>query len=96
MFTAVGAPKSFDAAKKEFRTIDELFANFGNVAGDASGTKLDYEMEFYNLNKLKNSGAMAAGSKAVVTKTKPATVSFIIKLTAGKKYIVPRRFQIKP
>ncbi len=79
-FTAVAAPKVFDEAKKQFRTIDELHASFGSTGG---GTLADYKEEFYNRNKFFNAGNLGAGS----TRTNP-------KLVAGKKYIVPRRFQI--
>lgn len=94
MFTAVAAPKTFDAAKKEFRTVDELFNAFGKVPGDTAGTKADYEMEFYNRNKSRNAGALGAGSNAAVDASGNLVIT--IRITAGKKYIVPRRFQIKP
>ena len=95
MFTAVAAPKSFDAAKKEFRTVDELFTAFGNVPGNNSGTKAEYEMEFYNRNKRKNAGALGAGSKAVTKKDPDDSLVITIKIVPGNKYIVPRRFQVK-
>src|SRR5439155_1060648 len=44
-FTCVAAPALFDSAKKEFRTIDELFDNFGKLG---AGTLADYKEEFYN------------------------------------------------
>ena len=80
-FEAVAAPKTFSAASKEFATIDELYDNFGKLGG---GTKADYKEEFYNRNNKFNSGALGAGS----TRTNP-------KITAGKKYIVPERKEIK-
>ncbi|MEM7157971.1 MAG: carboxypeptidase regulatory-like domain-containing protein [Myxococcota bacterium] len=80
-FEAVAAPKKFSASSKEFATIDELYDNFGKLGG---GTKADYKEEFYNRNEKFNSGAMASGS----SRTNP-------KITAGKKYIVPERREIK-
>jgi hypothetical protein len=80
-FTNVGSPKVFDAAKQEFQTIVELHTNLGTTGG---GTQTDYNEEFYNRNKQFNSGSLAAGS----TIASP-------KVTGGKKYIVPERFQIK-
>ncbi|MEX1361583.1 MAG: carboxypeptidase regulatory-like domain-containing protein [Nannocystaceae bacterium] len=80
-FEAVVAPKTFSAASKEFTTVDELFDNFGKLGG---GTKADYKEEFYNRNKKFNAGALGAGS----SRTNP-------KITAGNKYIVPERKEIK-
>lgn len=93
-FTAVAAPKSFDSAKKEFRTVDELFTNFGNAAGDNSGTLADYRIEFYNRNKEFNAGSLGAGSKATVDASNNLTIT--INVAAGRKYIVPRRFKVQP
>ena len=80
MFTAVGAPKTFNLATQEFRTIDELFTHFGTLGG---GTLADYKEEFYNRNKFFNDGTLAAGS----TPADP-------KITIGTKYIVPERIQV--
>lgn len=94
MFTMVDAHGSFDAAKQEFNTVDELFANFGNVNGDTSGTKAEYEMEFYNRNRLKNPSALGAGSRATVDRA-TRTLNITINLVPGRRYIVPRRIQVK-
>ena len=80
MFTAVGAPKTFNLATQEFRTIDELFTHFGTLGG---GTLADYKEEFYNRNKFFNTGTLAAGS----TPADP-------KITIGTTYIVPERIQV--
>lgn len=80
-FAAVVAPKTFDEPKQEFQTTVELYDNFGKVG---SGTVGDYHEEFYNRNKHFNTGSLAGGS----TIASP-------KVTAGKKYIVPERFQVK-
>ena len=80
-FTCVAAPTLFDSAKKEFRTIDELFDNFGKLG---AGTLADYKEEFYNRNKKFNAGALDAGSTIAAPKVK-----------VGNKYIVPERFQVK-
>jgi peptidoglycan hydrolase-like protein with peptidoglycan-binding domain len=80
-FKCVGAPGAFDAAKKEFRTLQELFENFGAMG---SGTIAQYKEEFYNRNKEFNAGTLAGGS----TIADP-------KVTAGKEYIIPVRFQVK-
>lgn len=80
-FEAVAAPKTFSAVSKEFATVDELYDNFGKLGG---GTKADYKEEFYNRNDKFNAGALGAGS----SRTNP-------KITAGKKYIVPERKEIK-
>ncbi len=79
-FTAVAAPKGFDKAAKEFRTVDELFAQFGTLGG---GTLSDYKEEFYNRNKQFNPSSLRAGS----------TLS-AFNVVAGKTYIVPERFQV--
>lgn len=80
MFTAVAAPKKFDAAKKEFTAVDELFKAFGTLG---SGSLADYNEEFYNRNKRFNAGSLAGGSKIASPK-----------ITVGKAYIVPERIQV--
>jgi OmpA family/Putative peptidoglycan binding domain len=80
-FTAVASPHNFNKAKKEFKTIDELYNNFGTLGG---GTLKDYNEEFYNRNKQFNPGSLASGSKIADPK-----------VSVGKKYITPERFQIK-
>lgn len=92
-FKAVAAPGSFDAAKKRFRTVAELFAAFGNVPGDSSGTLADYEVEFYNRNRRLNAAALGPGSKATATAT---SVTIVVKLVPGNTYIVPRRIRVAP
>jgi hypothetical protein len=80
-WTAVAAPKAFDAAKKEFRTLDELFDNFGK---EGAGTLAIYKEEFYNRNTVLNAGKLGAGS----TFTDP-------KVVAGRTYIVPERKKLE-
>lgn len=79
-FKAVAATEAFDEAKKEFTDISELFDQFGKLG---SGTEKQYKEEFYNRNKEFNSGALGAGS----TPADP-------KISVGKSYIVPVRFQV--
>lgn len=79
-FTAVAAPATFDAATRRFRTVTELFNQFGTLG---SGTLADYREEFYNRNKFFNPGALGAGSSP----TDP-------KIVVGNRYIVPQRFQL--
>jgi hypothetical protein len=80
-FKCVAAPGAFDAAKQEFRTIQELFDNFGTLGG---GGISDYREEFFNRNRSFNNGSLGAGSDIQTPK-----------VTVGKTYIVPVRFQIK-
>jgi hypothetical protein len=80
-FTAVAAPKKFDAAKHEFQTVKELFDQFGSMG---SGTFDQFKEEFYNRNRSFNKGSLASGSKISDPKVK-----------AGTAYIVPERFQVK-
>ena len=79
-FNCVAAPKKFDAAKKEFVTLAELFSNFGTVGG---GTQVDFNEEFYNRNKKFNAGSLATGSTIAAPK-----------VAVGRVYIVPERFKI--
>lgn len=76
-FAAVAAPSSYDEAKQEFRTIDELYDAFGK---DGSGTLDIYKEEFYNRNLKFNAGSLGAGS----SRTDP-------KIVVGRNYIVPER-----
>jgi hypothetical protein len=80
-FTNVAPPKTIDVPKQEFQTVVELHGQFGTVG---AGTQAAYNEEFYNRNKHFNAGQLAAGS----TIADP-------KVAAGKKYIVPERFQVK-
>jgi hypothetical protein len=80
MFTCVAAPKTFDAAKKEFQTVAELYQAFGTLGGE---TEVNYEDEFYNRNKQFNPNSLGAGSSWGT-----------IVLVPGKKYIIPERFQV--
>lgn len=82
-FTAVAAPKVFDAAKKEFQTIEELFDHFGKLGGNPPANSDEYKEEFYNRNKFFGGGALDAGS----THTNPIIV-------VGEKYIIPKRFKL--
>jgi hypothetical protein len=93
-FKAVAAPKSFDAAKKEFRTVAELFTAFGNVPGNSSGTLAEYENEFYNRNRRLNASALGPGSKVTIAADN-VTVTTTIKLVTGATYIVPRRIRVE-
>jgi hypothetical protein len=79
-FKCVGAPGSFDTVKQEFRTVQELFDNFGSLAG---GTLSEYREEFFNRNRSFNAGSLGAGSEIQSPK-----------VVAGKSYIVPVRFRI--
>jgi len=80
-FKCVAAPGAFDATKQEFRTIQELFDNFGKAG---AGTIEQYKEEFYNRNRSFNAGTLAAGSAIADPK-----------VTAGKSYIIPVRFEVK-
>ena len=80
-FKRVASPGTFNAAKQEFRTVQELFDNFGTVGG---GTISQYREEFFNRNRSFNAGALGAASDI----QSPIVVD-------GKTYIVPERFQIK-
>ncbi len=81
MYEATSKLKKLDKKNKQFRTLGQLYRDFGKIG---KGTKDEYKEEFYNRNKRFNKGALAAGSSP----TNP-------KLTVGKKYIVPVRFQVK-
>ncbi|HEU0122093.1 MAG TPA: OmpA family protein [Bryobacteraceae bacterium] len=94
MFTCVPPAQGFDAGKKQFATVAQLFAAFGNEPGNTSGTLAAYEEEFYNRNRAKNPGMLGPGSAATVGAGNALT--FTINLVQGRRYIVPRRFQIKP
>ena len=82
MFTCVAAPKTFNAAAKEFQTVAELYQAFGTLGG---GTEVEYEDEFYNRNKEFNRNSLGAGSSWGT-----------IVLVPGTKYIIPERFQVTP
>jgi len=55
MFTCVAAPGGCNATTKQFSTVAELFAAFGSVPGDTAGTADQYDVEFYNHNRVLNS-----------------------------------------
>ena len=80
-FKCVAAPGTFDAGKKEFKTVQELFDNFGTLGG---GTISDFREEFFNRNRSFNKGSLGAGSDIQTPK-----------VVVGTTYIVPVRFQIK-
>jgi len=73
--------KALDPANPtHFATLAELFQAYGTVA---SGTRADYDEEFYNRNRYVGGGAFAAGA---------ALGAFV--LVNGTTYIVPERFEI--
>lgn len=80
-FKRVAPPAVIDVPKKKFQTTNELFNQFGTLG---AGTEPDYNEEFYNRNKFFNAGSLAAGSTIATPK-----------VSTGKAYIVPERFQIK-
>jgi len=93
MFTCVAAPGGFNATTKQFSTVAELFTAFGSVPGDSTATADQYDVEFYNRNRVLNSAALGPGSAAKFNKT-TKVLTITIKLVPGQTYIVPRRFQI--
>lgn len=80
-FKNVAPPKVYDGAKKEFAAIGELHTHKGSLG---AGTLVQYNEEFYNRNKHFNAGALKAGSSIASPK-----------VSVGKGYIAPERFQVK-
>jgi hypothetical protein len=80
-FKNVVPPKAYDEAKKEFATVGELHTHKGSLG---AGTLDQYNEEFYNRNKHFNAGALKAGSTIAAPK-----------VSAGKNYIAPVRFEVK-
>ena len=81
LFGKVAPPKTYDAAASQFQTLVELHANRGSIG---AGTAADYNEEFYNRNQHFNAGSLAAGSTIGAPK-----------VTDGKDYIAPERFEVK-